>query len=182
MRQGTQSRIGQWTVRRRGPEDLRRAKALRRLFAAAFGAAFGAEGAPYREQTPSQAYLTRLLGLRPVAVMAACAGGDDAREGALAGGLIAYALERLDQERPEFYLYDLAVAAARRREGAATALLEALRLWAAAEGAWVIFVQADHADPPAIALYERFGRREDVLHFDIPTDRPIAIPSTGPSQ
>jgi len=35
-------------------------------------------------------------------------------------------------------------------------------------GAWVIFVQADNADDPAIQLYTKLGAREDVLHFDIP--------------
>ena len=34
-------------------------------------------------------------------------------------------------------------------------------------GAYVIFVQADYIDPPAIALYEKLGNREAVLHFDI---------------
>jgi len=38
---------------------------------------------------------------------------------------------------------------------------------AADEGAYVMFVQADHGDDPAIALYSKLGRREDVLHFDI---------------
>lgn len=38
---------------------------------------------------------------------------------------------------------------------------------AAARGAYVIVVQADHGDAPAIALYSKLGRREDVLHFDI---------------
>jgi aminoglycoside 3-N-acetyltransferase I len=32
----------------------------------------------------------------------------------------------------------------------------------------VLYVQADHGDAPAIALYEKLGLREDVLHFDIP--------------
>jgi aminoglycoside 3-N-acetyltransferase I len=32
-------------------------------------------------------------------------------------------------------------------------------------------VQADYGDDPAIALYEKLGRREDVMHFDIPVDR-----------
>ena len=36
-----------------------------------------------------------------------------------------------------------------------------------ARGAYVIFVQADLTDPPAIALYTKLGVREDVLHFDI---------------
>ena len=44
----------------------------------------------------------------------------------------------------------------------------ALQGVAATRGAWVIFVQADTVDPPAIALYESLGTREDVHHFDIP--------------
>ncbi len=31
----------------------------------------------------------------------------------------------------------------------------------------MVYVQANLADVPAIALYEKFGVREDVLHFDI---------------
>ena len=42
------------------------------------------------------------------------------------------------------------------------------RRLAAARGAYVIFVQADIGDEPAIALYSKLGVREDVLHFDIP--------------
>ena len=38
---------------------------------------------------------------------------------------------------------------------------------AAARSAYVIFVQADMGDAPAIALYSKLGIREDVLHFDI---------------
>jgi aminoglycoside 3-N-acetyltransferase I len=34
-------------------------------------------------------------------------------------------------------------------------------------GAWVIYVQADDGDEPAIALYTKLGKREDVMHFDI---------------
>jgi aminoglycoside 3-N-acetyltransferase I len=30
----------------------------------------------------------------------------------------------------------------------------------------MIYVQADNGDDPAIALYQRLGRREEVLHFD----------------
>lgn len=37
-------------------------------------------------------------------------------------------------------------------------------------GAYVIFVQADYGDEPAISLYTKLGRREDVMHFDIDTD------------
>ncbi|HSN71174.1 MAG TPA: GNAT family N-acetyltransferase, partial [Steroidobacteraceae bacterium] len=55
-----------------------------------------------------------------------------------------------------------------RRRGIAAALIRKLQQIAASRGAWVIFVQADHGDEPAIALYSKLGRREDVLHFDIP--------------
>lgn len=56
-----------------------------------------------------------------------------------------------------------------RRQGVATALISALKPIAASRNARVIFVQADHWDDPAIALYTKLGDREDVLHFDIPT-------------
>jgi aminoglycoside 3-N-acetyltransferase I len=47
-------------------------------------------------------------------------------------------------------------------------LIAELTRIAAARGAYVIFVQADRDDRPAIALYESLGTREDVHHFDIP--------------
>ena len=31
----------------------------------------------------------------------------------------------------------------------------------------MLYVQADYGDDPAIALYEKLGTREDVVHFDI---------------
>ena len=63
--------------------------------------------------------------------------------------------------------YDLAVAEAFRRQGVATALIAELQGIAAAFNAWVIYVQADYGDEQAIALYEKLGTREDVMHFDI---------------
>jgi aminoglycoside 3-N-acetyltransferase I len=32
----------------------------------------------------------------------------------------------------------------------------------------MIFVQGDRLDIPAVALYEKPGTREELLHFDIP--------------
>ena len=87
----------------------------------------------------------------------------------MVGGLAAYELRKFEQARSEFYLYDLAVAGAHRREGIATALIMALRRVAAERGAYVVFVQADLVDAPAVALYTKLGVREDVLHFDIAT-------------
>nr|WP_281360295.1 GNAT family N-acetyltransferase [Rhizobium sophorae] len=77
---------------------------------------------------------------------------------------------KFEQERSEFYIYDLAVLEKNRRAGVATKLIFALKPIAASRGAKVIFVQADYGDGPAIALYTKLGQREDVLHFDISTD------------
>jgi aminoglycoside 3-N-acetyltransferase I len=65
------------------------------------------------------------------------------------------------------YIYDLAVSADHQRQGVATALIEHLREIAATRGVWVVYVQADYGDEPAIALYQKLGIREEVLHFDI---------------
>jgi aminoglycoside 3-N-acetyltransferase I len=54
------------------------------------------------------------------------------------------------------------------RRGAAPALIQHLQALAAQRGAWVVFVQADHGDDPAVALYTKLGTREDVMHFDLP--------------
>ncbi len=88
----------------------------------------------------------------------------------IVGGLVAYELPKFEQSRSELYIYDLAVRESHRRQGVATALIEHLQTIARERGAWVIFVQADtgEEDAAAIALYEKLGEREEVLHFDIP--------------
>jgi aminoglycoside 3-N-acetyltransferase I len=83
------------------------------------------------------------------------------------GAMASYVLRKFEQPRKEVYIYDLAVAEGRRREGLATRLIAALKDEARMMGAWVIYVQADHGDDPAIGLYTKLGAREDVLHFDI---------------
>ncbi len=84
------------------------------------------------------------------------------------GGLAAYELKKFEQQRSEIYIYDLAVAAEFRQRGIATRLIEALQPIAKQRGAWVIYVQADYIDEPAVNLYTKLGQREEVLHFDIP--------------
>ena len=83
------------------------------------------------------------------------------------GGLTGYILPKLEQERSEIYIYDLAVRESHWRQGVATALIGHLQALACDVGAWVIYVQADYGDDPAIALYTKLGVREDVMHFDI---------------
>ncbi len=139
-----------------GPGDLGLMHAMLGMFGAAFD-----DPAAYDGARPDDAWLTRLLGSETFIALAAI---DD---GAVVGGIAAYVLDKFEQARREVYLYDLAVAEAHRRRGIATALIGQLKREAKARGAYVIFVQADLGDGPAIALYEGLGSREDVLHFDI---------------
>jgi ribosomal protein S18 acetylase RimI-like enzyme len=90
------------------------------------------------------------------------------------GALAAYLLPKYEQQRSECYIYDLAVAENRRRQGVATAMIETLRQLAAAKGIYVIFVQADYGNDAAVALYTKLGVREDVMHFDIAPDKDVA--------
>jgi aminoglycoside 3-N-acetyltransferase I len=128
-----------------------------------FGEAF-AEPHTYGGAVPSDAYLERLLTKSNLIALAGVS------EGRVVGGLVAYVLEKFEQERSEIYIYDLAVAESHRRQGIATALIRLLQSIAKERGAYVIYVQADLVDEPAIRLYQSLGTREDVLHFDIPVD------------
>lgn len=49
-----------------------------------------------------------------------------------------------------------------------TSCTRSMQALAAQRGAWVVYVQADHGDDPAVALYTKLGVREDVMHFDLP--------------
>lgn len=138
------------------PDDGAQMEAMMSVFGDAF------EDVPsYTGKRPSRAYRDGLLGNEGFVALAATKGDT------VVGGLAAYELRKFEQERSEFYIYDLAVSAAHRRQGIATSLITHLKAIAAARGAYVIFVQADHGDDPAIALYSKLGTREDVLHFDI---------------
>lgn len=125
-----------------------------------FGKAFE-DMETYGDERPGAEYLESLLDDKYFIALAALKSGE------VVGGLAAYVLRKFEQERSEVYIYDLAVASGHRREGIATALIQELKGHAKARGAHVIFVQADHGDDPAIALYTKLGVREDVLHFDI---------------
>jgi aminoglycoside 3-N-acetyltransferase I len=155
-------RPGSFAIRALGPSDVEPMKALLRTFGEAFDDpdTYGAQ--------PSSGYLETLLGSESFVALVALVDDD------VVGGLTAYELKKFERERSELYIYDLAVAEGYRRRGIATALIDELRRIAADRGAWVVFVQADLGDEPAIALYTRLGVREDVLHFDIaPTPRDL---------
>ncbi len=131
-----------------------------RAMLAMFGHAFD-EIDTYIERQPSDDYLASLLSNDMFIALAASDGG------AIVGGLAAYVLPKFEQPRCEIYIYDLAVAESHRRRGIATKLVRSLQRLARDMGAYVIYVQADYVDEPAVALYTKLGIREDVLHFDI---------------
>lgn len=143
-------------VRLLDPGDVKVMEALSEMFAEAFD-----EVELHRGKRPDTAYLERLLSNNNFIALAALKGRE------VVGGIAAYELPKYEQARSEIYIYDLAVAAEHRREGIATALILELKRIASSRGAYVMFVQADRGDDPAIALYSRLGIREDVLHFDI---------------
>jgi len=125
-----------------------------------FGRVFD-EPDTYTAAMPSAGYRDRLLADSNFIALAAL------EDGKLVGALAAYVLVKYEQERSEIYIYDLAVDEARRREGLGEALVNETRRIAHDIGAWVVYVQADYVDPPAVALYTKLGAREEVLHFDM---------------
>ena len=145
-------------IRHLTPDDVPLMDALLKTFGEAFH-----DVDTYTANRPSEDYLRRLLGGDSFIALAAL------KSGVVVGGLAAYELKKFEQERSEIYIYDLAVASEHRREGIATALVERLKEIAVKRRAYLIFVQADTGieDEPAIALYTKLGRREEVLHFDI---------------
>lgn len=135
------------------------ADALRSMLAM-FGDAFE-DRETYTSSQPDDAYLGELLSRETFIAITATV------EDSVVGGLAAYVLPKFEQARKEIYIYDLAVSSSHRRRGIATAMIEELKRVARSLGVYVIYVQADRGDDPAIALYTKLGVREDVLHFDI---------------
>jgi aminoglycoside 3-N-acetyltransferase I len=150
---------GNYEIHRLAPADVPLVRKLNAMFAEAF-----ADPRSYEAEPPDNAYLETLLGKEDVIALVALDGGE------VVGGLVAYELDKFERARSEIYIYDLAVAEAHRRRGIATALIRRVREIARERRAWVIYVQADYGDDPAIALYEKLGTREEVLHFDIPVE------------
>jgi aminoglycoside 3-N-acetyltransferase I len=158
-----------YRVQRLLPGDLELTHGLLTVFGEAFE-----DPETYGAKRPSAAYLKDLLTSPTIVVLVALEGEQ------VVGGLAAYELRKLEQERSEIYIYDLAVSAAHRRQGIATALINALRAIGRERGAYVVYVQADPPDAPAVALYTKLGRREDVYHFDIEVgDQPPSHQSAG---
>lgn len=146
-------------VRRLAPGDDQKFSEMLDLFAEAFD-----DRENYSSARPPADYRRALLARGDVVALVALAGQN------VVGALVAYELTKFEQDRSEFYIYDLAVSQKWRRRGVATAMISDLRAIAKTNGGWVVYVQADYGDEPAIALYSKLGTREDVMHFDISLD------------
>jgi aminoglycoside 3-N-acetyltransferase I len=148
-----------YTIRVLTPGDAGTLKSLLRVFGEAFG-----DVPTYQDAVPDDEYLRGLLASPTFITVVALSGAE------VVGGIAAYELPKFERKRREIYIYDLAVDAAHRRRGLARGLILELKRLAKARGAYVIYVQADKVDAPAIALYDALGTREDVFHFDIAVD------------
>jgi aminoglycoside 3-N-acetyltransferase I len=155
----------QYSYRQIARADVALLRDLLRVFGEAF------DEAPTYRNSPSDDYLGRVLGKPHVIVLVAMA------EDEVVGGVAAYELDKLEQDRREIYIYDLAVAAPHRRRGVARRLIHELGQIASGREVYVMFVQADLTDAPAIALYAGLGTQTTAHHFD------IAVPhrSAGPA-
>jgi aminoglycoside 3-N-acetyltransferase I len=152
----TRSRKQRMQIKRLGPLDLAAMRELNKLFSRAFQ-----DPMTYEENPPEDRYLADVLAAdRNIALVAA-------EDQTILGGLFAYEFDKFEKARREIYIYDLAVDEAHRRRGIALSLLQHLTGIAKQRGAWAAYVQADHGDDAAIALYSRFGTAERVFHFDI---------------
>lgn len=137
-------------------DDVDLLKALLAVFAVAFE-----DHVAYQSRVPDDSYLSRLLAKEHFLAVVALV------DGKVIGALTAYQLDKFEQDRREIYIYDLAVLEEHRRKGVATGLIDELKRVAAKRDVYVIFVQADLVDAPAIALYEKLGTKETAHHFDI---------------
>ena len=125
-----------------------------------FGRAFE-EPEEFGAARPSASYRDELLA-DPTFIALAALDGET-----LVGALAAYEIRKFEQERREIYIYDLAVEEAYRRRGIATTLIGEVTRIARDRGVYLVMIQAEAEDAPAVALYSKLGTRLEAVHFDI---------------
>lgn len=145
-----------FSIKRISPREPHLIDQMLDVFAAVFG-----DAATYSGQRPSRDYTRRVLQSESFVGLVALHGAQ------VIGGLTAYELVKCERECSGFHIHELAVEERHRRVGVATGLILALKPIAAARGAKLIFIQTNYGDDPAIALYTKLGKREDILHFEI---------------
>ena len=149
-----------YQLKQLGPNDLELMHSLLDCFGEEFN-----ERETYNSNRPDDGYMRDLLGSDTFIAVVAYIGSK------VIGGLAAYELKKFEQKRSEIHIYDLAVAEPYRRTGIATSLIEQVKLIGKSRGAWLVFIQADYVDEPAVNLYTKLGIKEEILHFDIPLEK-----------
>jgi aminoglycoside 3-N-acetyltransferase I len=148
-----------YSVRRLTKDDLDIMRSLNGLFGEVFE-----DAESYHNHKPSDDYLREFLGREGNIVIVALQNGE------VVGGLVAYVLDKFEQQRREVYLYDLAVSIAHQRKGIGRRLIDELKITARELGAYVVFVQADEGDE-AVAFYESLSPSENLrtrnFDFDV---------------
>ncbi len=141
-------------LRRLSGADLPAMRGLLALYAEAFEMP-----AEYLDKQPDDDWLGHLL-QRPdfISLIA------EREDGQIIGGLSAYLLQKFEQPRQEIFIYDLAVAEAWRRRGVASQMLGWMCREADRLGAWVIIIEAEKGDEPAIQLYRKMASSEEMAH------------------
>ena len=138
------------TVRRLGPED-----------AGLACQAIVAIKQPFAPSPPTPSDMERFLS-RPENVLIAAS-----EEGKPTGFLLAYILDRVDQDRPMVCLYEIEVAEPYRRQGSGRAMVEKLLGIARDIGAVKTWVIASRSDTGAMAFYRRTGAVADPEGDDV---------------
>lgn len=112
---------------------------------------------------PTQAHLKWVLAQPFLKAVAAYVGKE------MVGGLTGYVLPQYYSEKPQFYLYDLAVLPTWQRKGVGKALVQHLLEDCSIAGFEQLYVQADAEDKHAIDFYKATGGQDmAVWHFTYP--------------
>ncbi|HET8523733.1 MAG TPA: GNAT family N-acetyltransferase [Thermomicrobiales bacterium] len=82
--------------------------------------------------------------------------------GVIAGFLTAHRLQRFDKRRAEVLLYEIGVDERYRRLGLGTALVAAVKEWAAEVGADEVWVLTEQDNLPALSLYRSAGPADEM--------------------
>jgi aminoglycoside 3-N-acetyltransferase I len=112
-------------------------------------------------ELPSLAYLETLLNKENLLFLTV------SHENKIIGGLTAYILFSVYEEKTEVYIYEIGIKPEYQRKGIGQKLLSELIIYCKAAGHKNIFVQADVEDTHALDFYRKTGGREaDVRHFN----------------
>lgn len=149
------------TIRRLGKDDAAAMEALNALLGEVFDMP-----EEYSGRWPDRSALAARLDDPNIWVLVA------EEAGRIIGGLTAYMLPKMEAPVSELFIYDLAIASDRQRQGVGTALLdEACRL-AGAAGARLVIIEAEPDDAAPLALYRKLATSEEIAHhFNLPTRR-----------